>query len=56
MLKAGKMWRKANGQTQVAMAKSGAQVSQVTLSGCCVWVKMPLAASGWLREGPCSGL
>lgn len=44
MLKAGNMWRKAKGRTQVAMAKSGAQVSQVTLSDYGVWVKKPLAA------------
>lgn len=44
MLKAGNMWRKAKGQTQVAIAESGAQVSQVTLSDYGVWVRMPLAA------------
>lgn len=41
MLKAENMLRKTKGHTQVAMAKSGAQVGQVTLSDCCIWVKMP---------------
>lgn len=51
MLKAENMLRKTKGQTQVAMAKSGAQVGQVTLSDCCIGVKRPRQRrAGWGKD------
>lgn len=56
MLEAGNILRKTVGQTQVAMAKPGAQVNQITLSDCGFQVRIPWATSGWWVDGPHSGL